>query len=674
MLGSVPMALDELALAPAMLSAKVKSRGYKFKFLDINLSLFEHCDSNQTQYQEKVELLQNLVATPRDTVVDRWTTEILSHVSQSDYLLVNVFSQYSHGVAFKIIQLVKQHYPDISIIIGGIGGQKLVGSLENIVVKTWIENHFEHCQSLIFGELLLNNGYICGWQTDTTMSEIDRLLPQKISQYNPMQTMDFSVYNLDRYQWPASGRSVPILGSHGCVRQCSFCDVIKHYPKYSFVEADQLTQQIVDVYQQTGISKFIFMDSLVNGSMSNFESLLKNLIHSKQQGWLPEDFSWSGTYICRPRSTQLDRIHLLLRESGVDNLVIGVETGSDRIRFEMEKKFTNKDLLYELTAFAQHNIKAQLLFFPAWPTETNDDFKETIQLLTQLAPLSQQGTVSASFGMTGFTLVDGTPIYQTKHQIGLVEGPLSFLWRCDTNPDLNFWETLRRRLAITAVADHYGILYSREDIFLRFLTFNLQHYHDTILEYASPLDQTIVDSSIYNNLNNNHQLTMTVINSGTLPIELNISTDDNQQHWTCGPGFTDISWKFSRQFELDQNFCISIKFGPDYQPQWVQHPNGEYYSKNGIYLDNIYIDNKNITLWGFNQLVSQKIINPLLLPVDYYTNINQRCVAVDTELSWKNHKGIGTHNHLTRILSPEMSAELDRIRQRIKKLLSSYRF
>ena len=122
-------------------------------------------------------------------------------------------------------------------------------------------------------------------------------------------SMDFACYSLDQYQWHSGDRSIPLLGSHGCVRQCSFCDVIKQFTKYSFVEADQLTQDIIQAWNQTGIHRVQFMDSLVNGSMSNFLLLLKNLAHARQQGWLPQEFSWSGTYICRPPSSLLDQIH-----------------------------------------------------------------------------------------------------------------------------------------------------------------------------------------------------------------------------------------------------------------------------------------------------------------------------------------------------------------------------
>jgi tRNA A37 methylthiotransferase MiaB len=164
-----------------------------------------------------------------------------------------VFSQFSQPVALLLIEKIRTVYPNKIILVGGVGSQK---PTDPSVVKP-------------FGQMLLENKLIDSWQSDISVSEIERVLPQQLT-LGPVKDVDFSIYELESYDWSETSKSVPVLGSHGCVRQCSFCDVIKHFSSYSFIEADQLTKQIVQIFQQTGVAKFIFMDSLVNGSMSNF--------------------------------------------------------------------------------------------------------------------------------------------------------------------------------------------------------------------------------------------------------------------------------------------------------------------------------------------------------------------------------------------------------------------
>jgi tRNA A37 methylthiotransferase MiaB len=668
MIGSVPMSLNELALAPAIISSIVKKKGYDFKFIDINLELFKQCNQNFDRYQQKTQLLQSFNDFETDEIIETWNNQILEKISACRYLIVNVFSHFSQSTAYRLICQVRQTYPDIKIFVGGIGSQKKISHSNDDQIANWIAKRFKNSDSNIFGKLLLDNRLIDHWQTDQTASEIENQLPTFSNLQSQLATSDFSIYDLGAYQWPNDTKSIPMLGSYGCVRQCSFCDVLTHFPKYSFIEADQLTKSIVEAYRQTGIAKISFMDSLVNGSMSNFLALLSNLKQSKENGWLPDDFSWSGTYICRPRSSMLDKIHELLPLSGVDNLVIGVESGSDRVRFEMQKKFTNLDLLHELTSFRQHRVKTNLLFFPAWPTETIDDFNKTINLFHNLAPVAQQGTINTiCLGTSGFGLLDGTPIDRDKDKIGLVAGPAPFLWTCSTNPDLNFWESLRRRFIMADTCENLGIRLNAENTFRSYLNFILVNHGPLIKEYVGPLKNKIFT----NNIKSDFELKMTVVNSGQTDVMMELHQNhDTVGQFTCAPGSTEVCWKLTPDAKKFNEFRLKIRFNKNHKPVWQQYENKDYYDQNGVYLDNIYLDYKNITFWGWNQLVSQKLINPTPLPTDYSDHINERAVTQDTDLVWSIEPGCGLQKSLLEILNPEEYRQRKYIDQ---KLLENFK-
>lgn len=670
MLGSLPMSLKELPAAPSLISSVVKKRGYDFEFIDINLRLYEFCDKDHTRYQEKIELLQgiqNPVST--DDVINRWEQEIIDLISPATYLIINVFSHYSQATALRFVRLARQQHPSMIILMGGIGSQKNITGTDNANTRHWIKSTFKQSDDIIFGKLLLNNKLIDSWQSDTTTSEIEKLLTQRITKKNITSDVDFEIYKLDSYAWEGQ-KSVPILGSYGCVRQCSFCDVIKHFPAYSFIEADQLSKQIVDVYNQTGIGKFAFMDSLVNGGMKNFENLLSNLAHSKKQQWLPKNFRWSGTYICRPWSSQLDRIHRLLPESGVDKLIIGVETGSDRVRFDMDKKFTNQDLLYELSAFKKFNVKTELLFFPAWPTETLTDFDETLDLFRQLAEYAQTYVVdSTSLGTSGFSLIDGTPIDRDKEKIGLEPGPAPFLWKCNTNPELDFWETVRRRLLMAAVCEHYGLRIGEENYFRRYLNLNLNRYRDLIIDYSGPLKEHVMNfDDTLDSLPNTHCIKLSVVNSGQLTVVATIQNIVYQ----CPPGITEIEFSLVKQYKQPLTVTFDFEFDHDYSPCWTQYDSGDYYSKNGIYLQKILVDHRDVTLWGFNKFTSQDLITSTGMPDDFASHVNQRCVINNTRLQWKIPKNTSLQAWILKNLQYEEYQEREIIDQRLKKELDWY--
>ena len=639
MLGSVPLSVNELVLAPAIIAAIVKKRGHEFKFLDINLALFELCGRDQVLLQEKSELLQTQRSIHSDPIIIQWVDTIMQKISQCDILMVSVFSQFSQPVASLLITTTRRQYPNVIIAIGGVGGQKPTSS----------------SSTQMFGEELLSKGLIDSWQQDIGTSEIERLLPVRLTTNRYDYEFDFSIYDLDAYEWINGNRSVPVLGSSGCVRQCSFCDVLKHFKAYSFIEADVLSKQIVQIYQQTQISKFMFMDSLVNGSMSNFLSLLENLAHSKKQGWLPSDFSWSGTYICRPKSTLLDRIHELLPESGVDNLVIGVESGSDRVRFEMQKKFTNQDLLAELAAFEKNKIKASLLFFPAWPTETIDDFNQTLELFEQLAPYAQKQVVeSVMLGTSGFVLLDGTPIDRNKENIGLETGPANFLWKCHTNPTLNFWESIRRRLLMANICESYGIRLGRESEFRQFLAINLQIYRQEIVDYVGYNDLNLSNMDEHlRQLPNCHRIKMSFVNAGATTATITICNSIKTIVYYCEPGITDIEFDFIKDYNKSYQITMNFEFDCSYRVDWATYENGDYYSRNGIYIKEIRIDHKDVTYHGFNHWTQQIITDQSDLPEDYTKHINQRCIPVNLTLLWDIAENTTLHRWILQQLNPE---------------------
>jgi len=670
--GSVPMSLSELQLAPALISAYVKGRGHVFSYHDINLKLFEYCDKNQTQYLSYTEFLQDYNRYHEsDQIIDLWQKYIIDAARSAEIVLINVFSVFSQIPALRVINLCRTHAPGAKIIIGGIGSHKQILGGVNHFNHWWVDKNFSCQDSEIFGKICLDNKYIDDWQSTVELDSLDKWLPtHPIVSYK--KTVDFVDYQLDQYQWQNNRKQIPMLGSHGCVRQCSFCDVIEHFPRYSFVEADALTKSIIETYQQTGISKIQFMDSLVNGSTKNFLNLLKNLAQAKQKKWLPDDFSWSGTYICRPHSTVLDEIHRYLPDSGVDNLIIGVETGSDRIRYEMEKKFLNKDLLYELSAFEKHNTKASALFFPSWPTETESDFSETLDLFEQLGRYAQTNTLqSVNLGTNGFSLIDGTPIDRDREKFGLEQGPRPWLWKCKTNPGLTFWETIRRRLLMAEWCEMYGIPLDRESVFRRYLAFNLAQYQDLILSYSGPLAASI-NVQQYLPTTTQHRLQLGMVNSHTDIAKITISIGSHSQTYNCVPGPNHFVFEFTRNLPAQETLCVSAEFLNNHQTQWAQFDSLDYYDQHGIYIDKVLLDHSDITYWGWNHSVTTTWEPNKLLPTDYVDHENKRCLTSGMTLCMEMAKYHSPHKHVLDCREPELIRERKFVDNQLRKRLTAF--
>ena len=166
MIGSLPMSLSELPMAPAIIASMVRKKGYNFKFVDINLELFKECNQNFERYYTRTQMLQQFNETFTDNIIQIWEEKILKKISESQYLIVNVFSHFSQATAYRFIKQVRQLYPDIKIFVGGIGSQKKVSNSDSDTTRQWINNEFKQTDSDIFGKLLFINGLVDSWQSD----------------------------------------------------------------------------------------------------------------------------------------------------------------------------------------------------------------------------------------------------------------------------------------------------------------------------------------------------------------------------------------------------------------------------------------------------------------------------------------------------------------------------
>jgi radical SAM superfamily enzyme YgiQ (UPF0313 family) len=72
---------------------------------------------------------------------------------------------------------------------------------------------------------------------------------------------------------------------------------------------------------------------------------------------------------------------------------VGVETGSDKIRWVMYKKFTNEDVTYHLEMFKKYKITCMFLMISGYITETKQDHLDTVSMFKRWQKFVASGTI-----------------------------------------------------------------------------------------------------------------------------------------------------------------------------------------------------------------------------------------------------------------------------------------
>jgi hypothetical protein len=203
-------------------------------------------------------------------------------------------------------------------------------------------------------------------------------------------------------------------------------------------------------YELYGIRYYFFSDSLINGSLKEYRVWTEKL--AKYQ---PGLFRWSGMAIVRPRGQHSREMFDIARESGAMHWQIGVETGVDRIRFEMQKKFTNEDLDWHLEQSQRIGLRNLFLMIPTWHTETPEEHKQYLNIFPRWRNYAIDGTISGMLLAATVEMLDNTPIGRlqdkeyTLEKLNNTNPRLSkAAWISIKRPELTHREKFRRTLAV----------------------------------------------------------------------------------------------------------------------------------------------------------------------------------------------------------------------------------
>jgi hypothetical protein len=197
----------------------------------------------------------------------------------------------------------------------------------------------------------------------------------------------------------------------------------------------------------------------MNGSIKQYRIMNRILADT-----IPNTVNYTGYAIFRGQSELSEEDFATAGRAGCKQWSVGVESGSERVRFHMKKKFSNNDLDYSIRQLHKNNISQSWLIMAGYPTETEQDFLETVDLIKRYAHLNRNQMIDVS--LTIFQLLHNSPLLadqNLKDTLGIqydhTNAHSRFFWTCDTNPENTFIERYNRwhRLINIVTESSYNI-------------------------------------------------------------------------------------------------------------------------------------------------------------------------------------------------------------------------
>lgn len=377
-------------------------------------------------------------------VIDAVVRDIVAQHPNTIFAL-SLLSTWSTNVCELFCDSVRRH-SDCEIVVGGQG----------LADQEWVEQQVleQRIDHYIVGEGEITfRQFLRGERHGPGINNFDFRQIDDLDQHCVIP--DYRRLPLDQYPYLTDRPDLFITASRGCVRNCGYCDIGHQWKKYRYRDAAHVAAEMIMQFERHGIRDFFFTDSLINGSMKMLDQLCDYLIEYRAQH--PEaDFKWRGQYIFRPRQSVKESHIKKMVDAGVTYLIIGLETGSDRVRVDMNKKHTTDDAEWFLEMFKKYGIQCRLLMLTGWVTETDQDHTDTMALFSRWQKFVASETITGIELGSTLTILEHSPIGQQSHALGLTYlNDKSYLWYNPNNPGLTIGERMRRRVQIHREAMKY---------------------------------------------------------------------------------------------------------------------------------------------------------------------------------------------------------------------------
>jgi len=441
--------------ALAALTPMIKRHGLEPQLIDINLELNEMLsEADWDQFNDWASMVTDQID---DQLIIRVLDIVDQHLStiECGWLAFSVFSFYSvRPTALILSHLGKNSSRQHKILLGGSGTMSSMAEFGQKPFGQWcLENNLaDYC---IFGEgeqaldnLLSGNDQYPGIN-NTNFTQITNLDTLPLPEYS---SFDFSRYKDSR---------VLLTGSRGCVRHCTFCDIDLTWPKYTYRSPHLIVEEMRRHVHELGVSKFEFTDSLINGSVSNWNKFNELLIEAKAKDPAMKDVSYMGQFICRNRTSMHSSTYELMHYAGCKQIHVGIEHFSERVRYHMKKKFSDADIDYHLEMSSRWHIPNIFLMIVGYPTETLQDHQQQLKAIEKYQIYAQTGAIfMLRWGLT-MHIYENTPLTKMSNELQLSFTDNAFHdsvfnWVAGVNPTLDLAERIRRRVELHELSAKLG--------------------------------------------------------------------------------------------------------------------------------------------------------------------------------------------------------------------------
>ncbi|MFI3214467.1 MAG: radical SAM protein [Eubacteriales bacterium] len=354
--------------------------------------------------------------------------EIIAYIDerQPDFLGINIFTQ-----NYDIVKYIVEHITVRCECY--IGGQSVKSIYDYILEWNCINN-----LNIIIGE----GEFIIPAILTNKCKQIPEVIIKNKKVYRVNRYSEYFPTNLDEINLNRkflknelmrnhyNQNEISLITSRGCSYNCTFCggaldlnrDVNIRINK-DYAIRDEI-RYILEMYPE--VQSIRILDDLFLRNANSIDSAIKIF------NMFPE-LKWRGMVHVLSLLKNTEQIEEL-KLSGCEELFMGIESGSEKIRRKINKLGSVENVLKVSKAILEQGIDLKGYFIYGFPNETVEDFEKTYRLAYTINEISKSTSGNFRTSVFQFRPYHGTQIYNELVETGITIGS------CNISMNINQFE------------------------------------------------------------------------------------------------------------------------------------------------------------------------------------------------------------------------------------------
>ena len=199
---------------------------------------------------------------------------------------------------------------------------------------------------------------------------------KRIKNLDDMPMTDWDLIDLNLYKRTIGGeRAAHIITLRGCPYNCHYCDRISVTRKVRYRSVDKVMNEVDYLRMKYNINSFVIYDDIFTLKKDRV-SEFSNEFYKRNSKWRV----WSRT------DTITFELLTMMKLSGLQSITFGVESGSDVILKNINKKATRRDNKNALLSAKKAGVPVRCSLMYGNPGENKDTLWDTISLIEETQP------------------------------------------------------------------------------------------------------------------------------------------------------------------------------------------------------------------------------------------------------------------------------------------------